>query len=87
VTVANPELESLTVPVIVILETPTVVPGDGEAIVNIGGDLSRLTVLCVLAALPAMSVAVPVITWLLPSVLTDVGGGHDATFESKSEHA
>ena len=61
-TVANPEMESLTVPVSVMLETPTVVPGAGETIVTTGGDLSRLTVLCVMAVLPAMSAAVPVMT-------------------------
>jgi hypothetical protein len=86
VIVANPEMESLTVPVIVILETPTVVPGAGETIVTTGGDLSRLTVLCVLAVLPAMSAAVPVMIWLPPSVLIDTGAGHSATFESESEH-
>jgi hypothetical protein len=62
VTVANPEMESLTVPVSVMLETLTVVPGAGETIVTTGGVLSRLTVLCVLAVLPAMSAAVPVMT-------------------------
>src|SRR5262249_14672678 len=62
-TFASPEIESLTVPASVTLETPTVVPNAGEAMVMLGGVLSRLTIVCTFAVLPATSDATPVMFW------------------------
>jgi hypothetical protein len=54
--------------------------GCGETLATaIGGVLSRLIVTEVDAVFPALSIAVPLITWFAASVLTVTGPGQDAT--------
>jgi hypothetical protein len=67
---ARPESESATVPLIVAVSAAAVEPSAGEEMVNAGGVLSRFTVTLTDVVLPLVSVAVPVITWLAPSVAT-----------------
>ena len=53
--------------------------GDGTTVaVIVGAVLSMSMVTVALAALPALSVAVPVTTWPAPSVVTTRGAGHEA---------
>jgi len=81
---AIPERASEAVPVSCTVAVLTVELLAGEAMVNDGGVLSILRETEVLALLPALSVAVPLTTWLAPSVVTVTGAGHVATPEELS---
>lgn len=60
--------------------------GGGEAVALMtGGVVSMLSFTAVDAWLPALSVAVPVITWFAPCVVTWTGAGHVAIPERESE--
>jgi len=59
--------------------------GDAEALI-VGGVLSRLIVTDAEAVFPAMSAAVPEITWLRPSALTVAGGVQLPMPDSESLH-
>src|SRR5258708_57295 len=54
-------------------------PFGGEEFVMLGGVLSRLTATDVFALFPAVSTAVPLILWFLPSVFTATGELQDVT--------
>src|SRR5579885_3670752 len=75
-TLATPDNASLTVPEIVSAALDTVAPFAGEVIVRVGGVLYNLTGALPVAVLPALSVAVPLITCPAVSVLTAAGDEH-----------
>ena len=56
----------------------------GEAMVTVGGVLSKLMLTDVFATLPALSMAVPETDWLTPSLVTVCGGEQVATPEAES---
>ena len=62
VTAETPERATETLPVTETVGEVTVAPFAGDVMLNAGGVLSRLTVTFVVALLPAVSVAVPVMT-------------------------
>ena len=72
--VAIPDKASVQVNVTVALPklTPPVGVGVTTAVI-IGGVLSRLTLILVVAVCPDVSVAVPLTVWFAPSVLTITG--------------
>ena len=74
---ARPESASEQVKVTVTLELfqPLALAAGDCAAVMTGGVLSRLTVTLAVAVFPAVSVAVPEMTWFAPSVLTTTGDG------------
>jgi hypothetical protein len=59
--------------------------GEGEALAMIMGAVSEiLSVTCADAEFPAASVAVPLMIWLAPGVITTCGAGHVAIPERVS---
>jgi hypothetical protein len=75
----------LKVTVTAALFQPKLFAGGTALAAMVGGVLSRLMLIDVEAEFPARSVAVPLITWFAPSVLTVTDGGQDATPEVLSE--
>jgi hypothetical protein len=77
VTFANPESASLEAPATGTFAVCVTLASVGEAILTKGGVWSRLTVALALTELPTASVAIPVITWFAPSMLTICVPGHE----------
>ena len=73
VTEATPDSVSDAVPVRVIPETVNAAPSTGEVTARAGLVLSRLIVALVVAVFPAVSAAVPVTIWPVPSRETVCG--------------
>jgi hypothetical protein len=69
----TPDNASLTEPDTTTYGVLTVAPFVGLVILTTGGVRSKLTVTLVVAVFEAVSVAVPVITWFAPSMLTVAG--------------
>src|SRR5262249_14821323 len=84
VALIGPEIPSISNPVMVWSDPVNTVPLDGERIVIPGGVLSRLTVAVAAAVFPAISVALPLTTWLAPSAVTATGAVTDPTPERLS---
>lgn len=82
---ATPESASVTVPDNCRVEVDTVELFAGDATVITGGVLSIFNVTCAVAVLPALSLAVPEMTWFAPSVLTIAAGEQAAIPERASE--
>jgi hypothetical protein len=85
VTEPGPERASVTLPVIESCAAATVAPSAGEFTTTAGGVLSSLIVAVPVAVFPALSRAVPEISWLLASVVTVVDAGHTSTPLKPSE--
>src|SRR5688572_16328529 len=81
-TATSPETASLTVPVTWSVELVVTIPTTGEVNVTAGGVRSMFSVTCTRVMLPAESIAMPVIDWPEPSVLTVVGVEQVATATS-----
>src|SRR5437016_14551382 len=88
VTVDTPERLSFSLPLRPIETVLRLIvdPFGGDAIVTVGGVLSSFTATDVLAVLPAISIAVPAMIWLAPSVETVWGEGQFSIPDVESLH-
>ena len=60
--------------------------GEGVAMIVGGATAWMFSVTLVVLELPALSVAVPLIFWFAPIVVSVIGDGHVATPDNASEH-
>src|SRR3990172_4399224 len=77
--------EQVKVTVTSLLCQPKALGGVESEATIVGGVLSRLIVTAADAEFPALSYAIPKMTWLLPSTETIAGSGHVAIPERLSE--